>query len=66
VPPFPRVHYDDAAKMLDEGFAAVWYEWAATWARLTKLIFQQGWPVMVHHYPAAVKAFMKRDPNMTT
>jgi asparaginyl-tRNA synthetase len=70
VPPFPRVHYDDAAKMLDEGFAAGELENKFEWGGdlgapdETYLSSKFDKPVMVHHYPAAVKAFyMKRDPE---
>ncbi|HEX3230683.1 MAG TPA: asparagine--tRNA ligase, partial [Pyrinomonadaceae bacterium] len=70
VPPFPRVHYDDAAKMLDEGFAAGELENKFEWGGdlgapdETYLSGKYDKPVMVHHYPAAVKAFyMKRDPE---
>jgi asparaginyl-tRNA synthetase len=68
VPPFPRVHYDDAVKMLQEGFeqGAVEnkFEWGGDLGAPdeTYLSSKYDKPVMVHHYPAAVKAFyMKRD-----
>jgi asparaginyl-tRNA synthetase len=70
VPPFPRVHYDDAVKMLDEGFAQGALENKFEWGGdlgapdETYLSSKYDRPVMVHHYPAAVKAFyMKRDPE---
>jgi asparaginyl-tRNA synthetase len=70
VPPFPRVHYDDAVKMLHEGFAkgAVesQFEWGGDFGAPdeTYISGQFDKPVMVHHYPAAVKAFyMARDPD---
>jgi len=70
VPPFPRVHYDDAVKMLHEGFeqGAVEnkFEWGGDLGAPdeTYLSSKYDKPVMVHHYPAAVKAFyMKRDPE---
>ncbi|HYX28043.1 MAG TPA: asparagine--tRNA ligase [Pyrinomonadaceae bacterium] len=70
VPPFPRVHYDDAVKMLDEGFAEGALENKFEWGGdlgapdETYLSSKYEKPVMVHHYPAAVKAFyMKRDPE---
>ena len=70
VPPFPRVHYDDAVKMLDEGFAQGALENKFEWGGdlgspdETYLSSKYDKPVMVHHYPAAVKAFyMKRDPE---
>ena len=68
VPPFPRVHYDDAVKMLDEGFAQGQLENKFEWGGdlgapdETYLSSKYDKPVMVHHYPAEVKAFyMKRD-----
>jgi asparaginyl-tRNA synthetase len=70
VPPFPQLHYDDAVKMLDEGFAQGALENKFEWGGdlgapdETYLSSKFGKPVMVHHYPAAVKAFyMKRDPE---
>ncbi|PYS21014.1 MAG: asparagine--tRNA ligase [Acidobacteria bacterium] len=70
VPPFPRVHYDDAVKMLHEGFeqGAVEnkFEWGGDLGAPDESYLSSKYdkPVMVHHYPAAVKAFyMKRDPE---
>ena len=70
VPPFPRVHYDEAVKMLDEGFAQGALENKFEWGGdlgspdETYLSSKYDRPVMVHHYPAQVKAFyMKRDPE---
>ena len=70
VPPFPRVHYDDAVKMLHEGFAKgemeTKFEWGGDFGAPdeTYISSQFDRPVMVHHYPAAVKAFyMARDPE---
>ena len=70
VPPFPRVHYDDAVKMLHEGFAKgaleTQFEWGGDFGAPdeTYISSQFDKPVMVHHYPAEVKAFyMARDPE---
>ena len=70
VVPFPRVHYDDAVKMLQEGHAAgelrLASNGAATSVHPTRRYISGKFdkPVMVHHYPAAVKAFyMARDPE---
>jgi asparaginyl-tRNA synthetase len=70
VPPFPRVHYDDAVKMLTEGFEKGAlenkFEWGGDFGAPdeTYISSQFDKPVMVHHYPAAVKAFyMARDPE---
>src|SRR3989475_10826710 len=68
--PFPRLHYDDAVKMLDEGFEQGALEQKFEWGGdlgapdETYLSSKFDKPVMVHHYPAAVKAFyMKRAPE---
>ncbi len=70
VPPFPRVHYDDAVKMLHAGHEAgeleTRFEWGGDFGAPdeTYLSGKYDKPVMVHHYPAAVKAFyMARDPK---
>ena len=70
VPPFPRVHYDDAVKMLHEGFekgaVETKFEWGGDFGAPdeTYISSQFDKPVMVHHYPAAIKAFyMARDPE---
>lgn len=68
--PFPRLHYDDAVKMLHEGFEKgaleSKFEWGGDFGAPdeTYISSQFEKPVMVHHYPAAVKAFyMARDPE---
>jgi asparaginyl-tRNA synthetase len=70
VPPFPRLHYDDAVKMLHEGhekgLVEAKFEWGGDFGAPdeTYISNQFDRPVMVHHYPAAVKAFyMERDPE---
>ena len=70
VAPFPRLHYDDAVKMLHEGFEKgameSRFEWGGDFGAPdeTYISSQFDKPVMVHHYPAAVKAFyMARDPE---
>jgi len=67
-PPFPRLHYDDAVKMLQEahakGLLESRFEWGGDFGAPdeTYLSSQYDRPVMVHHYPAEVKAFyMARD-----
>jgi asparaginyl-tRNA synthetase len=72
VPPFPRVHYDDAVKILHEahakGVLQERFEWGGDFGAPdeTYISSQFDKPVMVHHYPAAVKAFyMARDPERT-
>jgi asparaginyl-tRNA synthetase len=62
--PFPRLHYDEAAKMLlDKGLPfQVGGDLGGT--DETVLSEQYDRPVCVTHYPASVKAFyMKPDPN---
>jgi asparaginyl-tRNA synthetase len=66
--PFPRLHYDDAVRMLQEGHEKgaldSRFEWGGDFGAPdeTYLSSQFDRPVMVHHYPAAVKAFyMARD-----
>src|SRR5206468_7512318 len=70
VPPFPRLHYDDAVKILHEGFERgaleQEFEWGGDFGAPDEAYISSQFekPVMVHHYPAAVKAFyMKRDPE---
>jgi asparaginyl-tRNA synthetase len=61
--PFPRLSYDDAVKMLQEGFAKgaleTKFEWGGDLGSPdeTYLSAQFEKPVMVHRYPAKVKAF---------
>jgi asparaginyl-tRNA synthetase len=68
VPPFPRIHYDDAVRMLHEGhekgLVEAKFEWGGDFGAPdeTYISNQFDRPVMVHHYPAAIKAFyMARD-----
>jgi asparaginyl-tRNA synthetase len=62
--PFPRLPYDDAVKMLQAG--GLPFEWGGDFGSPdeTYLSEQFDRPVMVHRYPAAVKAFyMEPDPE---
>src|ERR1700735_3858285 len=68
--PFPRVSYDDAVQMLQEGHAKgaleAKFEWGGDFGSPdeTYLSAQFEKPVMVHRYPAKVKAFyMEPDPQ---
>ncbi|HSS19321.1 MAG TPA: asparagine--tRNA ligase [Pyrinomonadaceae bacterium] len=70
VPPFPRLHYDDAVKMLAEGHTSgaleTRFEWGGDFGAPDEAYLSSKYdkPVMVHHYPAIVKAFyMARDPE---
>ncbi len=69
-PPFPRITYDEAAKMLQEGHAKGALENKFEWGGdlgspdETYLSAQFEKPIMVHRYPAQVKAFyMEPDPD---
>jgi asparaginyl-tRNA synthetase len=62
--PFPRISYDDAVKTLQAQGLPI--EWGGDFGGPdeTTLSEQYDRPVMVHRYPAAVKAFyMKPDPE---
>ncbi len=77
--PFKHMHYDEAAKILDaywdEKLKAGTDDLPPTFKRFeygddfgaydeVALTSLQDEPLIVHHYPAAIKAFyMKRDPN---
>lgn len=78
--PFPKLHYDEAAQILKEFWSSMDPEEKATRLASGHKEFVYGEdfgapdetvissrydrPVIVHHYPAEVKAFyMKRDPN---
>ena len=72
VPSFPRLHYDDAVKMLQEGHERGElenrFEWGGDFGAPDETYISGHFdkPVMVHHYPAVVKAFyMARDPERT-
>jgi len=69
-PPFPRISYDDAVRNLQEGHAKGALESKFEWGGdlgspdETYLSAQFDKPVMVHRYPAKVKAFyMEPDPQ---
>jgi len=61
--PFPRIHYNDAVKLLHE--AGMPFEWGGDFGAPdeTELASRHDAPLFVTHYPAAVKAFyMEPDP----
>ena len=63
-PPFPRVSYDDAAKLLKE--KGLPFEWGGDFGAPDETAISENFdrPVCVHRYPSAVKAFyMKPDPQ---
>ena len=62
IAPFPRVHYDDAIKQLQELGSDI--EWGADFGGDDETILTQQYdrPIIVHHFPTAIKAFyMKHD-----
>ncbi len=64
VRPFPRISYDEAVKILHE--AGRDFEWGDDFGAPDEAAISNQFdrPVMVHRYPAEVKAFyMKRDPE---
>jgi asparaginyl-tRNA synthetase len=62
--PFPRLHYDEAAKILQDKGLPFQVGGDLGGTDETVLSEQFDRPVCVTHYPAAVKAFyMKPDPN---
>ncbi len=62
--PFPRLHYDEAVEILKKNGVEFQYGNDLGAADETIISQQYDRPVMVHHYPAACKAFyMKRDPE---
>jgi asparaginyl-tRNA synthetase len=70
LPPFPRLRYDEAVRMLNEAHAKGELEQPFEYGNdfgspdETWLSSQYDRPVMVHRYPAAVKAFyMEPDPQ---
>ncbi len=70
ITPFPRVHYDEAVKLLHEGHEQGLlenrFEWGGDFGAPDESYISSQFdkPVMVHHYPASVKAFyMARDPE---
>jgi asparaginyl-tRNA synthetase len=70
VPPFPRLQYDEAVKILQEGHERGElenrFEWGGDFGAPDEAYISSRYdrPLMVHRYPAAVKAFyMARDPE---
>ena len=63
-PPFPRLSYDEAAKLLKE--KSLPFEWGGDFGAPDETAISETFdrPVCVHRYPSAVKAFyMKPDPT---
>lgn len=67
---FPRVHYDDAVKLLKEGFSKGElendFEWGGDFGAPDETYISKQFdaPVFVHHFPAVIKAFyFERDKD---
>ncbi len=61
--PFPRVSYDEAVAILKRRGSAI--EWGGDFGNTDETLLGEAYdrPVMVHRYPAAIKAFyMQPDP----
>lgn len=68
--PFPRVHYDEAVRILQEGFQKGElennFEWGGDFGAPDETFISKQFdaPVFVHHFPAVIKAFyFERDPE---
>jgi asparaginyl-tRNA synthetase len=62
--PFPRLHYNDAVEILNK--EGVDFKHGDDFGAGEETIISEKYdrPVIIHHYPAAIKAFyMKRDPE---
>jgi asparaginyl-tRNA synthetase len=62
--PFPRISYDDAARILRE--KGLPFEWGGDFGGTDETVLSEQFdrPVAVHRYPSAIKAFyMKPDPE---
>jgi len=63
-PPFPRISYDDAVRLLQEKGSEI--QWGGDFGGADETLISEEFdrPVMVDRYPAAVKAFyMQPDPE---
>jgi asparaginyl-tRNA synthetase len=64
LPPFPRISYDEAVRILQQHGSEV--QWGGDFGGTDETIISQQFdkPVMVHRYPTAIKAFyMEPDPS---
>ncbi|HLF19660.1 MAG TPA: asparagine--tRNA ligase, partial [Bacteroidota bacterium] len=62
--PLPRISYDEAVEILRKKGVA--FEWGGDFGGTDETVISEQFdrPVIVHRYPAKIKAFyMKRDPN---
>ena len=63
-PPFPRLHYDDAIKLIEGKGSPT--TWGSDFGGTDETIIAQAYerPVVVHRFPSAIKAFyMAPDPE---
>jgi asparaginyl-tRNA synthetase len=63
-PPFPRLHYDDAIKLIQSKGSAT--PWGSDFGGTDETIVAEAYdrPVVVHRFPSAIKAFyMAPDPE---
>ena len=64
MPPFPRISYEDAIKILKEKGSEI--EWGGDFGGTDETLLAENFdrPVLVHRYPSQVKAFyMRPDPE---
>jgi asparaginyl-tRNA synthetase len=62
--PFPRLHYDEAVALLRQ--AGQPFEWGGDFGAPDETLLAEKYtsPVLVHHFPTAIKAFyMRPDPD---
>jgi asparaginyl-tRNA synthetase len=66
--PFPRIHYDEAVKILQEGYEKGLlenkFQWGGDFGAPDETYLSNSFelPVFVHHFPASIKAFyFERD-----
>lgn len=63
-PPFPKIHYREAVDILQKN--GIEFQFGDDFGGTDETVISEAFdkPVIVHHYPAEVKAFyMKRDPQ---
>jgi asparaginyl-tRNA synthetase len=63
-PPFPRLHYDDAIKLIAAKGSKT--EWGSDFGGTDETVIAEAYdkPVVVHRFPSAIKAFyMAPDPD---
>ncbi len=62
--PFPRITYDEAVRILNK--EGIEFSWGGDFGAEDETVISEKFdrPVMIHRYPAEIKAFyMKRDPE---